>query len=50
MKLMSGAVWWVYLLVIGLLLLVIGAVNEMLKQRGDSLKDKAGRLWEEWRW
>ena len=50
MKLTDGRQWWVYLLAAGLVLIVVAGSNEMLKQRGDSLKSKAGRLWEEWTW
>ena len=50
MKLTDGTQWWVYLLLTGLILIVVAASNEMLKQRGDSLKNRAGRLWEDWKW
>lgn len=50
MKLTDGTQWWVYLLLTGLVLIVVAASNEMLKQRGDSLKSRAGRLWEDWSW
>ena len=50
MKLTDGKQWWVYLLLIGLVLIVVAGSNEMLKQRGESLKSKAGRLWEDWTW
>lgn len=50
MKLTDGLQWWVYLLTAGLVLIVVAASNEMLKQRGDSLKSRAGRLWEDWTW
>ena len=50
MKLTDGTQWWVYLLLTGLILIVVAASNEMLKQRGDSLKQRAGRLWEDWTW
>lgn len=50
MKLTDGTQWWVYLLIAGLVLLGVAASNEMLKQRGDSLKARAGRLWEDWTW
>ena len=40
-----------YLLMLaGLLLIVVAAANETLKQKGDSLKTKAGRLWDDWQW
>lgn len=42
--------WWVFLLLIGILLIVIAAANELCKQRGESLSVKAGRLWEDWDW
>ena len=50
MKLTQGRQWWVYLLLAGLLLIVVAAANETLKQKGDSLKTKAGRLWDDWTW
>ena len=50
MKLTDGRQWWVYLLLTGLVLIVVAASNETLKQRGDSLKSKAGRLWNDWTW
>lgn len=50
MKLTDGKQWWVYLLLAGLVLIVVAGSNEMLKQRGESLKSKAGKLWEEWTW
>lgn len=50
MKLTQGRQWWVYLLLVGLLLIVVAAANETLKQKGDSLKTKAGRLWDDWTW
>ncbi len=42
--------WWIYLLLAGMMLIAIAAVNELLKQRGESLKEKAGRFWEDWIW
>ena len=50
MKLFPGMQWWVWLLLAGILLIVIAAVNEMLKQRGETLKSRAGRFWEDWEW
>ncbi len=50
MKLTEGRQWWVYLLLAGLILIVVAGSNEMLKQRGDSLKSHAGRLWQDWTW
>lgn len=50
MKLTDGRQWWIYLLLAGLILIVVAASNELLKQRGDSLKSKTGRLLEDWKW
>ncbi len=50
MKLFIDIQWWVWLLLAGILLIVIAAANERLRARGDSLKERAGRLWEDWTW
>ncbi len=50
MKAFPDVPWWVFLLLVGIVLIVIGATNEIYKQRGESLKEKAGRLWEDWEW
>ena len=50
MKLTEGRQWWLYLLLAGLVLIVVAGSNEMLKQRGESLKSRAGRLWNDWEW
>lgn len=50
MRLTDGSQWWVYLLLAGLALIVTAGSNELLKQRGDSLKSRAGRLMEDWTW
>lgn len=42
--------WWVYLLLVGILLISIAAANEYFKGRGESVKQKAGRFLEDWEW
>lgn len=42
--------WWIFLLLVGVVLIAIAAVNELCKQRGESLKVKAGRFMEDWDW
>lgn len=42
--------WWVYLLIAGAILIIIAAANEMAKQRGESLKKRVSRFWEDWEW
>ena len=49
-KLTNTLHWWVYLLLAGIVLIVIAATNETLKSRGDSLRERAGRFWEDWTW
>lgn len=42
--------WWAYLLIAGVILIIIAAANEMAKQRGESLKKRVSRFWEDWEW
>ncbi len=42
--------WWVYLMLVGILLISIAAVNEYFKSKGESVKEKAGRFFEDWTW
>lgn len=49
-RLSPGLQWWVYLLLAGVLLIAIAAINETAKQKGESLKQRVGRFWEDWEW
>jgi len=40
--------WWVYLLMVGLLLIGMAATNEISKKNGETLSEKARRLFEDW--
>lgn len=42
--------WWVYLLVAGILFISIASANEYFKSRGETIKAKAGRFFEDWSW
>lgn len=46
--------WWIYLLIVGLLMISIGATNEYLKMKNESLKDNVKnstkRLFHDWKW
>ncbi|SDA22782.1 hypothetical protein SAMN02910447_02222 [Ruminococcus sp. YE71] len=42
------AEWWVYLLVAGIILIVVAAVNEYLKSNGTSIKNEAERFKNRW--
>lgn len=40
--------WWVYLLIVGLILIGMAAANEISKQNGEKLSAKARRLFKDW--
>ena len=44
--------WWVYLLVIGVVLIAIAVSNEYFKNKNDQqgVPEKKGRFFEEWKW
>ncbi|MDE6133149.1 MAG: hypothetical protein K2G04_07245, partial [Oscillospiraceae bacterium] len=42
--------WWVYLLVVGLILIAVSAANEYFVRKGREFKEKAGRFFEDWKW
>lgn len=42
--------WWIYLLLAGILLISIATANEYFKEKGSSVKKKAGRFFEDWTW
>lgn len=49
----ASLAWWVYLLAAGLLLIAIGAANELKKQSADknsAFKEKLTRFMSEWTW
>lgn len=40
--------WWIYLLLVGLILIGLAAANEISKQKGEKLSSKAKRLFRDW--
>lgn len=42
--------WWVYLLIVGLILIAVSAANEYFVRKGREFKEKAGRFFEDWKW
>lgn len=42
--------WWVYLLIVGLILISVSAANEYFVRKGREFKEKAGRFFEDWKW
>ena len=45
----TSIAWWVYLLAVGILLIGLAAANEIMKQRGISLKDSTKRIFHTWK-
>ena len=45
----TSIAWWVYLLAVGILLIGIAAANEIMKQRGISLKASTKRIFHTWK-
>lgn len=42
--------WWIYLLVVGAILIAIAATNEYLKTKGESVRGKTTRFFDDWKW
>ncbi len=42
--------WWVYLLIVGFILIAVSSANEYFVKKGRELKEKAGRFFEDWKW
>lgn len=42
--------WWIYLLVVGMILIAVSSANEYFIKKGRELKEKAGRFFEDWKW
>ncbi|NLT12297.1 MAG: hypothetical protein GXY06_07805 [Clostridiaceae bacterium] len=40
--------WWIYLLLVGLILIGLAAANEISKQKGEKLSSKAKRIFRDW--
>ena len=50
-KLYNSRIWWVYLLIAGIILIAVGLGNEMKKKRIEQgKKTKLERVMEEWTW
>ena len=48
-RFLSDVDWWVYLLLVGILLIAVAAINEYCKSRsGENMKARAGRFFEDW--
>ena len=42
--------WWIYLFIVGVVLIVVAAVNEYCKKKGDTIKSAATKTFSEWKW
>lgn len=42
--------WWLYLFIVGVILIVIAAVNEACKKKGESVKSTVSKKFSDWTW
>lgn len=42
--------WWLYLFIVGIILIVIAAVNESCKKKGESVKSTVSKKFSDWTW
>ena len=42
--------WWIYLFIVGVILIVVAAVNEYCKKKGLTMKSAATKTFSEWNW
>ncbi len=49
-KYFNAAGWWVYLLAVGIVFIVIAAVNEACRKKGESMKSTVAKKFSDWTW
>lgn len=49
-KYFSSAGWWVYLLAVGVIFIVIAAINEACRKKGESMKETVTKTFSDWTW
>ena len=42
--------WWIYLFIVGIILIAVAAVNEYCKKKGLTMKSAASKTFSEWKW
>lgn len=42
--------WWIYLFIVGVVLIAVAAVNEYCKKKGYTMKSAASKTFSEWKW
>ncbi|MDO4864148.1 MAG: DUF2157 domain-containing protein [Ruminococcus sp.] len=42
--------WWIYLFIVGIILIAVAAVNEFCKKKGLTMKSAATKTFSEWNW
>ena len=42
--------WWIYLFIVGVILIAVAAVNEYCKKKGYTMKSAASKTFSEWNW
>ncbi|MBO5164635.1 MAG: hypothetical protein J6B75_10975 [Ruminococcus sp.] len=49
-KYFNAAGWWVYLLAVGIIFIIIAAVNESCKKKGETMKSTVSKKFSDWTW
>ena len=49
-KYLSSLSWWVYLFIVGIVLIAVAAMNEYYKTKGENVKSKFAKVFTDWKW
>ncbi len=49
-KYFTSAGWWVYLLAVGVIFIIIAAINEACRKKGESMKETVTKTFSDWSW
>ncbi len=49
-KYFTSAGWWVYLLAVGVIFIIIAAINEAGRKKGETIKDTVTKTFSDWTW
>ena len=42
--------WWIYLFLVGVILIAVAAANEFCKKKGETMKSAATKTFSGWKW
>ena len=49
-KYLASLSWWVYLFMVGIVLIAIAAMNEYYKTKGENVKSRLSKVFTDWKW